>query len=128
MTNLSAAQLRQAANLKDQIESLERKLAGLLGSTSTPTKATGKRGRKPMSAAQKAAHSLKMKTYWAKRRAGKTTFKSSTTTPTPTKTKAKRSGMSEAQKKKVSARMKAYWAGRKKTTKTAKIPKIPKTT
>jgi hypothetical protein len=72
MTNLSSAQLRKAADIKDKLQSLEKQLAALLGSVPATPIAKGKRrGRRKMSAADKARQSAMMREYWRKRKAGK---------------------------------------------------------
>lgn len=62
ISNLSAEQLRRAASLKDQIESLQSELDSLLGSSAATT-STGKGG---MSVAGKARIALAQKARWAK--------------------------------------------------------------
>jgi len=72
--NLSAQQLRQAANLKDQIAALEKQLAALTG---TSAKATAPKAAQPakkkggMSAAGKARIIAAQKLRWAKVKAEK---------------------------------------------------------
>jgi hypothetical protein len=75
MTNdflgLSAAQLRQAARIKEQIESLERELGSALGTA--PASRTRKATRQHrMSAAARARISAAQKARWAEARKGKT--------------------------------------------------------
>jgi hypothetical protein len=72
--NLSSAQLRKAATIKDQITSLQSQLGKILGGAGTvgegatkPAKAASK--RRTMSAATKAALSKKLKAAWARRKA-----------------------------------------------------------
>jgi hypothetical protein len=108
IANLSVQTLRQAADLKEKIESLEKQLAAFLGSTAKPaststTKAPKKKG---MSAAGKAKIAAAQKLRWAKIKAAK---------PAP---KAKKKfTMSAAAKAKLSAMMKARWAKAKVTGK-----------
>ena len=101
ITNLTSKQLRQAASIKDKIESLERRIGKLLGSPSKPvTEAKPKRRRK-MSAAGKARIAAAQKARWAKLKGKKLSVK-------PVK-KAKRK-MSKAARAKISASAKARWA------------------
>src|SRR5271154_6906808 len=98
ITNLSVQQLRKAATLKEKIQSLEKELGQLLGSTAVPGVATGSKKKKfKMSAAAKAKISAAAKARWAK-------IKGKTSAP---KTRSK---MSPAARKKLSAMAKARWA------------------
>lgn len=102
ITNLSVQQLRQAANLKEKIVALERKLGQLLGSTTKPVaaKAPKKRG---MSAAGRAKVAAAQKLRWSKIKAAKPAVKAE-----PVKKARKK--MSAAAKAKLSAMAKARWA------------------
>ena len=94
---LTPAQLRQAADLKEKLAALEQELNQL-----ADTPPTGKiRKKTKFSASGLARIRAAQKARWAKIKKGKPS------------TKRKR-GMSAANKAKVSARMKAYWAARKK--------------
>lgn len=62
--NLSSKQMREAANLKDQIDRLQARLNGLAGN-SVPAKAA-RRKRRTMSAAGRAAIAAAQKARWAK--------------------------------------------------------------
>jgi hypothetical protein len=111
ITNLSAQQLRQAASLKDQIQSLENQLAKILGSSTpaTPTPATSPKPAKKkgkMSAAGRANIIAAQKARWAKIKE----------TAKPAR-KAKKK-MSAAAKARLSALAKARWAKAKKAGKT----------
>jgi hypothetical protein len=106
MTNLSASQLRRAADIKDKIESLQRELTRLLGSTSG---ATAPRKRRKMSAAGRRKIAAAAKARWAKVKGRKSAAK-------PVK-KARRK-MSAASRAKIAAAARARWkkakaAGRK---------------
>jgi hypothetical protein len=68
MTHLSARQLRRAADIKDKIESLQKELTRLLGSTDGPA---APRKRRKMSAAARAKIAAAQKARWAKQRGGK---------------------------------------------------------
>jgi len=74
--NLSAKQLRQAATLKDKIDSLQSELSKLLGGTEVgngrvPTMTDGRKKKRKMSAAAKAKIAAAQRARWAKVRAGK---------------------------------------------------------
>ena len=73
MIDLTSKQLRQAADIKERIETLQNELEAVLGSTDsagdTGTKAPRKRRR--MSAAARAKISAAAKARWAKVKAGK---------------------------------------------------------
>jgi hypothetical protein len=105
IANLSVQQLRNAATLKEKIQTLEKELNQLLGSTVTSpaSPAPGKKKFK-MSAAAKAKISAAAKARWAKVKGTKPAAK-----PAP---RAK-GRMSAAAKAKLSVKMKALWAARK---------------
>jgi hypothetical protein len=106
ITNLSVQQLRQAASLKEKIQSLEKDLGRLLGSTVTPAAGPQLTRKKfKMSAAAKAKISAAAKARWAK-------IKGKTTVVAPAKKKSK-GKMSAATKAKLSAKLKAIWAKRR---------------
>lgn len=71
LTTLSAQQLRQAATLKDQIQSLEKKLQGLLASPKKPMVTAPAKKKNKMSAATKAKIAAAAKARWAKVKAAK---------------------------------------------------------
>ena len=118
ISDLSAAQLSQAANIKAQIEKLQGDLASILGTgTGTPAAVApapviaavvSKKGT--MSAEGRARVKAAQIARWAK-------IKAVNTTPTPavtTKpTTPKQSAMTLAAKALLSAKLKAYWAKRK---------------
>jgi hypothetical protein len=65
--NLSAQQLRRAAAIKEQIQSLENELGRILGSPVKPvTDAVAPKKRRKMSAAGRAKISAAAKARWAK--------------------------------------------------------------
>ena len=107
ITNLSVQQLRKAAALKEKIQSLEKELGQLLGSTVVagpvlkPKKFT-------MSAAAKAKISAAAKARWARVRAAVPAAK-----PAAAPAKGKKGKMSAATKAKLSAKLKAVWAKRR---------------
>ena len=68
MTNLSASQLRRAANLKHKIESLQKQLVRLLGGTAG---AAAPRKRRKLSATARRKIAAAARARWAKRRGTK---------------------------------------------------------
>ncbi len=98
--DLTSEQLRKAAQIKEQIASLEQQLEKLLGE-----KGSGRASNSGMSPAARAKISAAAKARWAKFRAGKSTQSS------PAKQKASgRKPMTAAQKAKIAEAMKARWA------------------
>jgi hypothetical protein len=70
--NLSAQQLRRAAEIKEQIQSLENELGRILGSSTKPAAiADAPKKRRKMSAADRAKISAAAKARWAKIKAAK---------------------------------------------------------
>ena len=103
INNLTVQQLRQAADLKEKIASLEKQLGQLLGGTTNTAEVAAP--KRKMSASAIAKIRAAQKKRWAK-------IKGKTAAAKPAR--KKRAGkMSAAGKAAVSARMKAYWAARK---------------
>src|SRR6266705_3481657 len=72
ITNLSVQQLRKAATLKERIQSLEKELGQLLGSSAASVAGPAPKKKKfKMSAAAKAKIPAKLKAIWAARKAAK---------------------------------------------------------
>jgi len=71
--NISATQLRRAADIQDKIESLQSELGKLLGngSATAAESTTPERKRRKMSRAAKAKIAAAQRARWAKVRAGK---------------------------------------------------------
>jgi ribosomal protein L15 len=71
--NISASQLRRAADIQDKIESLQSELGKLLGNGSADTtdSATPERKRRKMSKAARAKIAAAQRARWAKVRSGK---------------------------------------------------------
>ena len=115
IASLTSAQLRRAAEIKEQIQSLNNELNRIFvgpattatTATTTTTAAAGApqvgQVRGKMSPAAKAKLSAKLKAYWAKRKAA-------AAAPQAGQVKGK---MSPAAKALLSAKLKAYWAKRK---------------
>ena len=115
ITQLSAAQLRHAADVQTNIEALQAELARVLGGTASPAKVVTSRAAKvarvkaprkkrKLSAAGRARIIAATKAYWARVKAGKK----------PGKAKAparkKRRKVSAAARAKLAAIAKARWA------------------
>jgi hypothetical protein len=114
--SLTATQLRQAADIKEKIASLEKQLDQILGSTTAlavvkPAPIAKKKGG--MSAAGRAKVAAAQKARWAKIKAAKPTPKVVAAKPV----KTVRRNMSAAAKAKLSALAKARWAKVKATGK-----------
>ena len=98
LSSLSSEQLRRAADLKEEIETLNNELASILGApASILAKARKKRG---MSASGRARIAAAQKARWAKIKGAK---------PAP-KAPAKKRTLSAAGRARISAAAKARWA------------------
>lgn len=97
MTHLSIGQLKEAIQIKEQIETLEGRLRLLLGGKAPAGPGPGKRGRPKPSAAKTRG------------------VKASAAAAAPVaKTAKKKGGLTNEGRAKLSAAMKARWAARKK--------------
>ena len=110
MINLTSSQLRQAADLQEQIEALKQQLAGLLGVQSpAPVQAaelaeeTVKPAKRTMSPAHKAAIRAAQALRWAKHNAEKGK-------PAKTELKPPKRKLSAAGRAAIIAATKARWA------------------
>lgn len=116
--------MNQAADLKEQIEQLQKELAGIMGNGSDKPASVKPAKKGGMSAAGKARIIAAQKLRWAKIKAAKSSpakvvaVKSAVKSAPKPVAKPVKSGMSAAAKAKLSALMKARWAERraKKTT------------
>ena len=128
IANLTPAQLRQAADLKEKIAVLEKQLAGILADPGSAIPApflaskSAKPAKRKMSAAHKAKIKAAQKLRWSKFNAAK-----AKTVPVKAAVKAsakpfKKGGMSAAGRARIVAAQKARWA-KIKAAKTA--PKAP---
>ena len=104
LSSLSVQQLRKAATLKEKIQSLEKELGQLLGSSAQPVAQAAPRKKFKMSKAARARISAAAKARWAKVKGTKASVKPAG--------KGRRK-MSAAAKAKLSAKMKMVWARRK---------------
>src|SRR5712692_4867318 len=103
--DLSLKSLREAVSLRQQIQTLENRLAtifGTGGARSRPSRRGGR--RRSMSAATRAKLSAAAKARWAKRRGGSAVARKS----------RKRGGLTPEGRRKLSEAMKARWAARRK--------------
>jgi hypothetical protein len=71
LRDLSVAQLKKAATIKERIEQLEKELTGILGTAEPVTLGRAIRRRRKMSAAGRAKISAAAKARWARVRAAK---------------------------------------------------------
>jgi hypothetical protein len=71
ISDLSSAQLRKAASVKEQIENLQSELAQLLGDSTAPVKVDGRKKKRTMSASAKAKIAAAQRARWAKWKAAK---------------------------------------------------------
>ena len=100
IANLSAQQLRRAANIKDKIQSLENELGRILGASTKSSNAVAPKKKRKMSAAGRAKIAAAQKARWAKVKGRKSVAK-------PVK-KARRK-MSASARAKIAAAAKARW-------------------
>ena len=125
MHHLTSSQLRQAADLKEQIVALETELAAIFGGTTLVLAAAAveaveaeepaKPGKRTMSPAHKAALRAAQALRWAKYSAEKTQAAK------PGKRGPKKDGMSAAGRARIAAAQKLRWA-KVKAGKTAEAP------
>ena len=116
--SLSATQLRQAADLREKIESLNNQLATLLGGSGIPVPskvASPAKKKGGMSAEGRARISAAAKKRWAKVKAAKLPVKVEVKTVKPVANQRKK--MSAAAKAKLSKLAKERWAKAKATGK-----------
>jgi hypothetical protein len=66
ITNLSAQQLRRAADIKDKIQSLQAELGRILGASEKPATVVAPKKQHKMSAAGRAKIAAAAKARWAK--------------------------------------------------------------
>jgi hypothetical protein len=99
ITDLSAQQLRRAANIKDKIQSLENELGRILGFSIKPVAAAVPKKRRKMSAVGRAKIAAGQKARWAKAKGLKVK-----------QSQPKKRKMSAAARAKISAAAKARWA------------------
>ena len=115
LDQLTAADLRRAADITEQIESLQAELEQLLSGKAKPGKrGSAKVGRKPRAAKRKAAKAKATKAKAAKKKTPKKkAAKKKVAKKKAAKGKAKRP-LSAAARKAMSDARKAYWANKRK--------------
>src|SRR4029453_3794776 len=101
---LSLKALEEAVSIRRQIDTLEGRLASVLGGT--PTRTTPTSDRRRMSAATRAKLAAAARARWARLKAGKKMGR--------TTTAKKKGGITPAGRKRLSQLMKARWAARRK--------------
>jgi hypothetical protein len=104
--DISIDSLEQALSVRRQIDTLEKRLAALLGRTISSD--IGK-GRRQMSAASRAKIAAAARARWARVKAGR----AATATTVPGQ---KKGGITPAGRRRLSQLMKARWAARRKAT------------
>ena len=109
MNNLSIGQLKEAIQVKEQIEKLEARLRQLLGGQTTAAPTPAKRGPRKMSAEARAKIGAAAKARWAKTKAVAAPVAKSAP-----KAAKKKGGLTTEGRAKLAAAMKARWAARKK--------------
>ena len=109
---LSTAQLRQALQLREQIEALQQKLGSILGGKESPPAASkkGKQGRpagkRTVSPEARAKIAAAQQARWAR-------VKSAASPKAKAKTAAKKKGITAEGRARLSAAMQARWAAKK---------------
>jgi hypothetical protein len=113
--DLSLQKLSEALSIRQQIDSLERRLYSLFadgGSTASTSHKGGSRKRKPMSAATREKIAAAARTRWARRKV---------TAPRKIRAK-KKGGLTSMGRKKLSDAMTARWAARRGSKKKKRPP------
>lgn len=113
--DLTTAQLKQAVQIREQIESLQEKLDALLGGSSTSTKkqkVSRTKGKRTMSPATIEKMRAAQQARWAKIN-GKSSTKAAPV-KAALKAEPKKKGFSAETRAKLAAAMKARWAAKKK--------------
>jgi hypothetical protein len=103
--DISLDSLEQALSVRRQIDTLEKRLAALLGHSISSESATGK-GRRHVSAVTRAKIAASARLRWAKRKGGQADGAH--------KSPQKKGGLTPAGRRKLSQLMKARWAAHRK--------------
>ena len=128
ISNLSLAQLKQALTLKEQIESLEQELSGVLGgvpapvAVAAPAAAPTPRKKPVISAAGRARIAAAQRARWAQQKKAKAlpaATKPASVPKPPTPSKSAKGVISAAGRARLSALAKARWAKARKAGKTS---------
>ncbi len=116
---LTTSQLKQALQIREQIETLQQKLETLLGGTApvtTPKQKVSRPSRKrTISEAGRAKIAAAQRARWASKQGSGPAAKTPAKAATPTKAAPAKSAVTAERRAKLSAAMKARWAERKKT-------------
>ena len=114
--DLTTAQLRQAVQIREQIESLQGKLSALLGGSSPATKTSQgpTRGKRTLSAATKKKMAAAQQMRWAKTKGASSTKVAPKPAQSAKPASKNRKAFSPETRAKLAAAMKARWAARKK--------------
>ena len=119
--DLTTAQLRQAVQIREQIESLQEKLDALLGGsspvssgTTTKTKAGNAKGKRTISPESRARMAAAQQARYAKLKTPEAPAKTVAKKSAPANAAPKKRTLSPETKAKLAAAMKARWAARKK--------------
>lgn len=122
-SQLSSDQLRQALQLSEQIDTLERRLNSILGGSSATTSSKAKRGGNggsPLKGRKLSPATLRkmraaQQARWAKVKGDKGSSAGGAARPAAASTQKKQGGgMTPEQRAKISATLKARWAAKKK--------------
>src|SRR4029077_365422 len=104
--DLSLKSLEEAVSIRRQIDTLERRLASMLGSAPA-THSTSTSGRRRISAATRAKLAAAARARWARQKAGAKVGRRTAV--------RKKGGLTPAGRKRLSQLMKARWAARRRT-------------
>ncbi len=106
--DLSLNKLKEAISIRTQIDTLERRLSSIFGTSGSTSRSSAPRsGRRSMSAATRAKLSAAAKARWAKRRGGSGAASA--------KHSRKKGGLTPEGRRKLSEAMKARWTERRLT-------------
>jgi hypothetical protein len=106
LLDLTPAQLKRAASIKEQIEALNKQLLSLI--VGSPSVGAASSKKRTMSVAVKKQIAATQKARWAKLRRAKSAAR-----PAKPTAKTAPKALSAATRAKLSAKLKAYWAAKK---------------
>ena len=107
LIDLTVTQLKRAAAIKEQVEKLNKELAGIVGTQTKSRTASG--AHRTMGAAVRKKIAAAQKARWAKIHGARPA-----TASAKAALRAKKKTMSPAARAKLSAKLKAFWAAKKK--------------
>jgi hypothetical protein len=105
--HITLESLEEAIGIRKQMDTLEKRLAALLGNNISPNSTTPK-SRRRMSPAARAKIATAARARWARMKGGQPNG--------AVKSPAKKGGLTPAGRRKLSQMMKARWAARRKAT------------